>query len=136
MIIQIHDTKTIADLQEKFSQFFPFLKIEFYDQPHHWYEESPEKTAYGASYKIGDIRKQHDHGDLEIHSWYRTGDLEQSFSKKFDLNVQVFRLHGENWVQTAGTDKFTLKEQNEIARQATIDSRPVSDSRTEKNNLF
>lgn len=38
MIIHINDQKTIADIQEKFQVFFPFLKIEFFDQPHHRYE--------------------------------------------------------------------------------------------------
>lgn len=136
MIIEIHDTKTIEDIREKFSSFFPFLKIEFFEHPHHWYEDSPEKTAYPVDKKIGEIRKQHEHGNLEIHSWNKTGDLEQTFRKKFGLNVQVFRLEGNKWIQTAGTDKLDLAEQNEIAKNPAAGNRRGMNSKTEKRSLF
>lgn len=136
MIIEINDSKTIGDIQDKFSTFFPFLKIEFYERPHHWHEGSESKTAFPRDKKLGEIRKNHPHGALEIHSWYRTGDLEQAFHKKFILNVQVLRLHGNHWVQTAGTDKLTLKEQNEIGRNATVENNSLIDSVTERNNLY
>jgi len=136
MIIEINDTKTIVDVQDKFNTFFPFLKIEFYEHPHHWYEESKNKTVLPTDKKIGDIRKNHYHGELEIHSWFRTGDLEQTFRKRFNLNVQVFRLHGSNWVETVGTDKLTLKEQNEIGRTATVNNQPRVDSPTADNNIY
>ncbi|UEG48866.1 hypothetical protein LK994_09475 [Ferruginibacter lapsinanis] len=136
MIIEIDDTKTIELIQDKFSEFFPFLKIEFYEHPHHWYKESSKTTILPGNKTIGEIRKHHHQGDMEIHSWYRTGDLEQSFRKKFNLNVQVFRLHGTEWVQTVGTDKLTLEEQNDIGRKATLEVQKVADSPTANRNLF
>lgn len=136
MIIQIHDTRTIEDIREKFSSFFPFLKIEFYKKPHYWYEDSPEENIYPVDKKIGEIRKQHAHGELQIHSWYKTGDLEQAFRKKFGLHVQVFRLEGNKWIQTAGTDKLDLAELNEIAKNSTAVYRQGMNSKAEKRSLF
>lgn len=136
MIIEITDKATIADVQDKFSTIFPFLKIEFFEQPHHWYEESPVEKAYPAAKTLGEIRKQHPHGRLEFSSWYSTGEVEQAFRKKFNLNVQVFRLQGNSWIQTVGTDKLSLKEQNEIGRNATLESFSTSDSKTERDNLM
>ena len=136
MIIEIHDIKTVADIQDKFNTFFPFLKIEFYEHPHHWYEDSLEKDAYPKDKKIEEIRKKHPHGDLEIHSWNKTGDLEQTFRKKFGLNVQVLRMEGDTWIQTAGTDKLDLAEQNEIGKKATAENRQGMNSKTEKRGLF
>ena len=121
MIIEIDDTKTIDDIQEKFNDFFPFLKMEFYKHPHHWSESSEEKEMFSNNEKIGEIRKNHLHGTLEIHSWQKTGAVEQEFRKKFGINVQVFRHHGDLWVQTAGTDELTLAEQNEIGRKVSQD---------------
>lgn len=136
MILEIDDTKTIGSLQDKFSTFFPFLKIEFYAHPHHWYEESVKKESLDQDLKIGDIRKLHQQGDFEIHSWFRTGDVEQAFRKRFNLHVQVFRLHGNEWVQTVGTDKLSLGEQNEIGRNATLEEKPLADSPTANGSMF
>lgn len=136
MIIEIHDNKTVSDIQDKFNTFFPFLKIEFYGHPHHWYEDSLEMDAYPTNKKIEEIRKKHAHGDLEIHSWNKTGDLEQTFRKKFGLNVQVFRMEGDSWIQTAGTDKLDLVEQNEIGKNVTTEIRQGMNSKTEKRSLF
>lgn len=135
MILEINDTKAIIDIQDKFTTFFPFLKLEFFEHPHHWYEESALKTAYPASKRIGDIRRKHHHGDLEIYSWSRTGDLEKAFRKKFDLNVQVFRLYHNEWVQTVGTDKLSLEEQNEIGRKAILTPHMNADSKASRDNL-
>ena len=65
MIIEINDSKTIGDIQDKFSTFFPFLKIDFYERPHHWHEGSESKTAFPRDKKLGEIRKNHPHGALE-----------------------------------------------------------------------
>jgi hypothetical protein len=41
--------------------------------------------------------------------------VEREFMDRFGLSVQVLSKNGDNWVQTTGTDDFTLKELNEIA---------------------
>ncbi|MEO7049921.1 MAG: hypothetical protein ABI091_31745 [Ferruginibacter sp.] len=135
MIIEITDKKTIADVQDKFSTIFPFLKIEFFERPHHWYEKSPVEKAYPATKTLGEIRKQHPHGSLEFFSVDSTGKLEQMFRKKFSLNAQVFRLHGNAWIQTVDTDKLSLKEQNEIGRIATLESLSANDLEIENESL-
>lgn len=76
MLIEIDDTKTVADIQERFSLCFPYLKIEFYDEPHHWQQSSSSKHSIEPATAIGDIRKKHDPGILEIKSWYKTGEVE------------------------------------------------------------
>ena len=70
---------------------------------------------------IGEIRKQHNPGMIEIHSWRKTGMVEQELRKRFGLHVQIMRKHGDSWIQTAGTDELTLEEQNEIGQNATQD---------------
>jgi hypothetical protein len=135
MIININDMRSIADIQDKFSSFFPFLKIEFYNHPHHWYEESETKTVLPTDKFLGDIRHQHEQGNLAFYSWFKTGELEQVFRKKFNLNVQVLRLEGSNWIQTVDTDKLTLKEQNEIGRATTIENKPLMDPPV-NNNIY
>ena len=135
MIIYIGDDMTLGDINEKFQEFFPFLKLEFFPGPHHWHEASPENKKLDSIMRVGEVRKKHPHGPLEIKSWFRTGDLEQSLREKFGLHAQVYRLHGPEWVQTVGTDKLTLGEQNEIGKK-TASANHIADSYTERENLF
>jgi hypothetical protein len=136
MIIEINDEKTLEEINEKFSDFFPFLKIEFFPGPHHWYEASPGNKKLKPGLRIGDVRKKHEQGTLPIYSQMRTGDVEQAFRQKYDLHIQIFRLHAGEWVQTVGTDKLTLQEQNELGQKTSMQAGHEADSKTERKNLF
>jgi hypothetical protein len=115
MLITIDDSKTIGDIQDRFSLCFPSLKIEFYDTPHKWKESSSDEHLIDAATLIKDIRKTHQSGVLEIKSWFKTGDIEQFFRKQFGLNVQIFRLEEGKWKQSTKSDPSTLAMQSEIA---------------------
>lgn len=135
MIIEISDKTTIAYVQDKFSTIFPFLKIEFYDHPSHLYEEFSVKAAHPDTTTLGEIRNRHPNGILEFFSCYSAGEVEQAFRKKFDLNAQIFRLQGKSWIRTVGTDKLSMKEQNEIGRKITLGVFFEADSKKESKNL-
>lgn len=135
MIIYISDDITLNDINEKFREFFPYLKIDFFSGPHHRYESSPVSKKMKTNLRVGDVRKKHPHGPLEIKSWFRTGDLEQDLREKFGLHAQVCRIFGDDWVQTAGTDKLTLSEQNEIGKRSALDGH-LADAAAERENLF
>ncbi len=111
MILAINDNTRLADLQDKFSECFPHLKIEFYSYPHHWKAQSSPREQIDPIMKVGEVSTKHEHGVLEIKSAYQTGRVEQDFHNKFGLNVQIFRYVDGNWVQSTGSDNLTLKEQ-------------------------
>ena len=115
MLMQIDDSKTIDDIQERFSLCFPFLKIEFYNQPHRWEEPSQAKDRIEPGTLIRDISKKHTPGILEIKSWYKTGEVEKLFKKMFGLNAQIFRLDNNKWKQSTESDNITLARQSEMA---------------------
>jgi len=118
MILEIEDNKTISEFQQEFDIHYPYLKIEFFKRPHGYDETSPEEDRFPHHSTLGEIRGRHNPGALEVFSWTRTGDIEQQLSKRFGLFAQIYRLEGKEWVQTAGTDELTLKEQNEIGHKA------------------
>lgn len=122
MILEISSSKTIGDIRKEFSDCYPFLCIEFFSEPHRVGETTSNENRLPHSKLLSEIFKQHKPGELEIHSRKKTGIVEQEFQKIFGLNVQIFRMQGKNWIQTAGTDELTLDEQNEIGRNATLDS--------------
>lgn len=110
MILRIDDNKSIEDLQDKFEQCFPGLRIEFYDQSHDWFEATPPKHQIPAGRLICDIRKINSSGTLEIKSWFQAGKVEQDFKELYGLNVQIFRLKNNKWVQTTQSDNLTLAQ--------------------------
>ena len=136
MIIEINDTKTLEEVSKSFSENFPFLKIEFYDEAHHWQEQSSRKHMLPHNKTIGEVRKKHNPGAMEIHNWQKTGKVEQEFRKLFGLNVQLFRQEGDLWVQTAGTDELSIEEQNEIGRNVSEDLLHGTDRKFEEEKPF
>lgn len=115
MILHINDNKRIEDLQDRFNECFPYLKLEFYTTPHKWLQQCEKSNLIDSAEFVGDVRKKHCSGLLEIKSWFKTGRVEQDLKELFGLNVQIFRLHKTGWIQTSYSDDLTLKQQSEIA---------------------
>lgn len=118
MILEIRDSKTVEELRKEFSEYYPFLCLEFYDQPHQLQEATPVRHRYRHDRTLGQIRGVYEPGFIEIQPERKTGEVEQEFINRHGLFVQILRHHGDAWVQTAGTDELTLEEQNELGRKA------------------
>lgn len=118
----ITDEKRLVDIQREFSQKFPYLKLEFYTQPHAAGAGSSNKVQLPALSKIGDVRKVHNAGDLSINGHFKVKNLEQLFYQQYGLNVQVFRRSGDIWLQTTSTDEWTLTEQNQKGSRASTNA--------------
>lgn len=108
----ISDDKTLKDIQREFNDKFPYLKIEFYKTHHEPGEGSPTQERLDSEMTIGEARQSHEEGDLRVQSNMKVSTLEQNFSEKYGLHVQVFRKSGNLWMQTTSTDEWTLNEQN------------------------
>lgn len=117
MVIEINDVTKIGEIQEAFSNRFPYLKIEFFKHEHAFEEQSNE-TPYDKDQAIGSIREHHVHGIIMLNSERKTGAVEQEFKQRFDLNAQIYRLQAGKWIQTVGTDILSINEQNEIAKDS------------------
>ena len=108
MIIEIDDTKKVSDIQDKFSLSFPSLKLEFCPKKHGWEDICPESQFLDSDLKIASIRKIHSPGTIELKSWYKVGEVEKEFYRKFGLNVQICYRCGSRWIQTGKSDNITL----------------------------
>jgi hypothetical protein len=124
MILQIFDSLTIEEVQERFNECFPYLKLAFYSKPHKIFQPSDDGDEYISKIRLSDIRKNHDNGVLEIKSWYKTARVEADLKEYFDLNAQVLRLDlkSNSWVQTYLSDNLTLKEQTMLAKEGYLKS--------------
>lgn len=118
MHIEINDNTLLSQIQKAFSDFYPYLKIEFYRKPHKEYEVSEEKDLIIANRSIGEIKRTHVSGVLEIQPLYKVADVEREFQDRFDLSVQILRKEKTGWEQTAGMDNFSLRDLNEMGRNS------------------
>jgi len=108
MLLEIDDTKTISDLQDRFSLCFPNLKIELCRKKHNWEEYCAASEIYPAHMPIGKIRKIHQPGVLDIKSTYKVGEVEKALQETFGLNAQIYFRSGDKWVQTGKADNYTI----------------------------
>jgi hypothetical protein len=126
MHILITQETVLREIQEAFSNYFPFLKIEFYRSPHKIYKASPESDQLDLSFRVGDLDEKIVTGQLQLLPHYKVSDVEKEFQDRFGISVQIFRQQKDSWEQTTGMDDFTLKQLNEFGRDSS-DEKIVSD---------
>lgn len=119
MIIDINDRVTIREIQKKFSSKYPYLEIQFfYHLPGKDNLLSKNELA-PVDKTIGDIKKTHVSGLLEIRSSSTIADVESEMLMRFGLFVQILRKSNAHWILPDGADQLTLKEQNDIGGKTT-----------------
>lgn len=113
MKIHVLADKTIAEIQEEFSEAFPSLKLVFFSKPHKAYKDSSAKHLISDRTRtLGSLEKKPHNGDLHIEPEMPTWQVERLFEEEFGLHVQVFRKSGNTWLETSVTDDLTLEEQD------------------------
>ena len=108
MQLLIHDNLQLADVQDRFSDCFPGLKIEFFEDSRSKRLPASDDIISSDTY-IGEIRKQHYSGIFEIKSWNTVDKIEKGFQDMFGLNVQIFHRDNSTWVLT--NNNRTLRDQ-------------------------
>jgi hypothetical protein len=116
MKINIEASSTIAEIQQAFHKYFPFLKIEFYKDGHQQGEGSLKENTLNSQEILGEVYTNFKPGVLQLSEDMTVSELENSFSNDFKASVQVFHLSGNLWLQTTRTDHLTLAAQNESAK--------------------
>ena len=112
MKINIHDLRKIADIKEEFNAAFPYLKIEFFSKRHSIGEGLDKRYILDVTETLGKFRTQHNSGVIEISPDMKVMDVEQLFTERYGLSIQVFRKSGTVWLETTITDSWTLEKQN------------------------
>ncbi len=116
MLLHISDSKTVEDLQDRFNDCFPYLKIEFYKEADSNLNGCDKSNLVNPHTFIGEIRKTAYSGTLDIKSWNKTAKVKLDLKDVFGLTVQIFRMHKNEWIPASYSDDLTLKQQSELAR--------------------
>lgn len=120
MLLYISDTKTVEDLQDRFSKCFPYLKLKFYKEADHHLKECDKSNLIKPDRFIGDIRTKSRSGILDIKSWDKTSKVKQELKELFGLNVQIFRIYHDQWIPATYSDELTLRQQTELAKTSPV----------------
>jgi hypothetical protein len=67
--------------------------------------------------KVENITPSMHEGAIQLSDNMTVSNLEDTFSDRFGLQVQVFRKSGNLWLETTKTDAWTLKVQNDHGRE-------------------
>ena len=108
MQIEYSGSRTLKDLQQDFSQIYPYLKLDF-------------KTAAGTDMQnaavLGNLNHNIIPGYIEITTDMTVEQLEKLFITLLQLPVKVLRKSGNIWMQTSITNNWTLGQQNAHAKE-------------------
>ncbi len=117
MILQISKGSSLKNIQKQFSEFYPFLKIEFFkkipvDQPLYKAElfSAADIVRYIDGAKDGFV-------NIDVSRKKTITDVEKDFEKMLGISAHVFRKSGNVWVETTLTNDWSLEDQNEEAKQ-------------------
>ena len=110
--------ETVKDIKKQFNSAFPYLKLEFFCEPHVVGQGSPCQKMVPPSTLLGEINGILCEGEITLTPQDTVKDVEQGFQRTFGLPVQVFRKQKDVWLETTSTDYLTLDEQNEMGRRA------------------
>ena len=116
MDIYISEEAIVGDIQKRFREFYPYLKLAFYRNPHQQGVCSPKEELVPPEMPIDKIRMIHNSGWINISACRMAAAVEHDFSREFGLNVQVLHKSGGLWLETTGTDSWTLEELNIAGR--------------------
>ena len=121
MHIDINDTTSLQSIRDTIENFYPYLDIAFFKKAHKKYEANSLEDKWPYDKKVGDIRKTHFSGIIEIQPWYKVSDVEQEFFSRLGISVQLLRKEDAKWEQSTGMDDLTLKQLNVMGRNSDDD---------------
>lgn len=104
----------IADLKKEFSQYFHYLKIEFFLNNHEEAKGSFIQEKIPDEFFLSGAPAFSREGVFNFNERITVSEFEQRLQSEFGLPVQVFRKSGELWIETIQTDKLTLTKQNSM----------------------
>ncbi len=118
MKLQIDKDTKVKDVQKKFAEEYPYLKIEFYKKPHSKTELSRIKDRISPNEIISEVSNFRGKKSIDINQERTVADLEAAVYKKLGIGMQVSRRTGNIWIETSLSDSRTLGMQNEQGKMS------------------
>jgi len=116
MKLQINNDTKFIEVQKRFNEVYPFLKVEFYKRDYSEKKVSAFKDRISPEKIISAEAKSFQPGNIDINRHRTVSAFEKEFYEKFGIAMQVSRKSGKIWIETSRTDDRTLKAQNQLGK--------------------
>lgn len=113
MELQVFKNTSLREVREKFSHYFPFLKLEFFVYRHHTEDFHFDNKAFNGRY-LQETSEFFKEGTIYFSPSTTVAELEQEFQIELGLAVKIFRKSDEMWVDTSQTSHLSLGKQNNM----------------------
>jgi len=110
--MQVKSSTSFKEIQETFSNVFPGLKIEFFQNSHLSGEGSPNENIIDVDQQISMIKSGFNKAKMDLTPSLTVAEFEANMQETFGITTQVYRRSKELWLQTISTDHWTLEVQN------------------------
>lgn len=114
MELRIQNNTTIREVAEKFSKYFPFLRLEF-GICHCTGEESGDGKQIFQGLYLSETSDFFKEGLLEFTPSTTISDLVTRFKTELGLLVKVYRMVNHSWTDCKVSGHLTLGQQNSMA---------------------
>lgn len=113
MNLDITDDQTILQLQGRFHDFYPFLKIDFFENYMQVYPREKQFRSIDYSRLLGEFRVHGNASDIiPVKNEMKVKEIENAIDEAYGLRAQIFRRSGNVWLETTVTNNWSLEEQN------------------------
>lgn len=118
MQLRIDGNMMVQQLQDLFSQTFPFLKIELFKKTGTTPSRHSAQSKIAPEKYFKEILYFKESFDaIEWKEEMTVQELESQFENNYGIVAQVFRKSGNLWLETTVTDQWTLKRQNDHGKE-------------------
>jgi hypothetical protein len=135
MHLIIHKEQLLKDIQAQFQQQYPFLKLEFFKEPHQVMQSTALVQVLDREMPVSKFSKSAE-ATLNIDPQQTVAHFEKEFQDKLGFAVQVFRKANQVWIETSQTDGWSLAKQNEDAEELLKLHEPKSWEQRLEDNRF
>ena len=109
--LQLNSHQTVNEFKQKFSDLFPYLKIEFYHKNSDLLKQSIESNM-----KIAELSSKEKDNNITFISSMSVDQVENILLTTYGLIVHIFRKSGSVWLKTTATKNWSLERQNQEGR--------------------
>ncbi len=111
--IEINNKRKIQAIQNEFNEFFPHLKIEFFNIHRSAIYNQIKEYVDGKSNLLVKCRERNNDGFLFLDEDIKANELKETFYKDFGLNIDIFHKIGkDSWSKDPVPNNQILKEIN------------------------
>ncbi|HEY6956411.1 MAG TPA: hypothetical protein VI385_14275 [Flavisolibacter sp.] len=113
MELRVFQNTTIDEVKERFSHYFPFLKLEFFIYHHHTEDSPQKKEIYKGNY-LEETSEFFKEGTIYFSPGTTIAELEQEFQIELGLAARIYRRSIDTWHDTSQTAHLSLAKQNSM----------------------